>query len=122
MSLADDKKLDSYRFCELPAGMFVYTGPARDKVVFCCKQRGVTIELTPVEALIVAARLAFEGRPRQVGLRGPARQAGGKQPVDCKISTNSGQVQQIRSIRRAGVRSGRGCLGTRGSEQCQQHC
>lgn len=62
MSLADDKKLDSYRFCELPAGMFVYTGPARDKVVFCCQQRGTSIELTPVEALIVAARLAFEGR------------------------------------------------------------
>ena len=62
MSLADDKKLDSYRFCDLPTGMFVYTGPTRDKIVFCCKQGGATIELTPVEALIVAARLAFEGR------------------------------------------------------------
>jgi len=62
MSVADDKKLDGYRFCELPTGMFIYTGPERDKVVFCCKQRGTTIELTPVEALIVAARLAFEGR------------------------------------------------------------
>lgn len=62
MPAAEDKNLDKYRFCELPPGMFVYTGPNRDTVVFCCKHRGAKVELTPVQALIVAARLAFEGR------------------------------------------------------------
>jgi hypothetical protein len=54
--------LDYYRFCKLPDDLMVYPDRSTERVIFRCESGGLEVELSPVEALILAARLAFVAR------------------------------------------------------------
>ena len=62
MGPARDRVLDYYRFCKLPDELMVYPDRAAERVIFRCDSNGLEVELSPVEALILAARLAFVAR------------------------------------------------------------